>query len=275
MLKLVVLVDNRSTDKALLTEHGLSIWIEYQGKSILFDTGQGDALLPNCDKLNIDPTQADAIVLSHGHYDHSGGLERLGYLENAQLYMHPEATKKRYSCRQAGSAKDIAMPTGACDIVHKYKTGKQIVYTTKPMQIYPGVMVSGPIPRHTEFEDTGGPFYNDAHAANKDEITDDQCLFFDTAKGTVVVLGCAHAGVINTLNHIEKLTSKHICAVLGGMHLQSASQNRIDKTLQAIKKHNIELIGPAHCTGDKVIKIFQEQFGDRFTAISVGTKLSW
>ena len=125
-----------------------------------------------------------------------------------------------------------------------------MVSTYEPTEIADGLFVTGEIPRVTDFEDTGGPFFLDENCERPDPLIDDQALFFDSPRGTVVILGCAHAGVVNTLRYVRQLTNdKPIHAILGGLHLLWATEERVSQTVEALRALEIEHIGIAHCTG--------------------------
>ncbi len=273
-LFLSVLVENTATE-GFSSEHGLSFWIEYGGKHILFDTGQSDLILQNAKKLNVDLSQADAIVLSHGHYDHTGGLkEVLEKASEAMIYLHPDAPKVRYSCKPGRPPRQISMPQACCQSLSDAVPKGKVVYTEKPERIYPGVMLTGPIPRIMNYEDTGGAFYNDFECTISDGIVDDQALLIDTPKGLVVVLGCAHSGVVNTLRYAAKLSGqRQVYAVIGGAHLLNASNERIEKTIEVFKNYRLQKIGLAHCTGDKAVKKIETAFPEQCFVCSAGAQI--
>ncbi len=268
-LKITALMNNELPE-GLQTEHGLAFWIEVAGKKILFDTGQSDRLLANAKTLGIDLSQTDAIVISHGHYDHSGGLKAvLDAAPGAAVYMHPDAPRIRYSCRPGKPPKNIAMGPEACQKLAEAAAKANVVYTTQPSQIAAGLTVTGPVPRCTDYEDTGGPFFLDKDAQNPDPINDDQALMIRTAKGLVVILGCAHAGLINTLQHAAATSGqKDIIAVIGGTHLRSASEERIEKTLTDLKQFNIRHIAPCHCTGQTPAQRIKQLYPNAYYDIS-------
>jgi 7,8-dihydropterin-6-yl-methyl-4-(beta-D-ribofuranosyl)aminobenzene 5'-phosphate synthase len=257
-VKITTLVNN-TMPRPLRSEHGLSFWIEYAGRNILFDTGQTDAIVHNAELLDIDLSQTDMIVLSHGHYDHTGGLKAvLESAPNANVFLHPDAPKLRYSHPPGKPPKDVSMPAGACDTIAELFPKGRVFYTAQPTRIAANIQVTGAIPRMTDYEDTGGPFYLDEHRCQADLLTDDQALLLETAKGLVVVLGCAHAGLINTLEYAGQLTGLPIYAVIGGMHLRAASENRIEKTMEALQKYHPEIVAPCHCTGDWAVKLLKD-----------------
>ncbi len=259
-----IVVDNQaSSSYGLCGEHGLAVWISVAGRRILFDSGQKAALFPNAEKLGIDLTTADLLVLSHGHYDHAGGVAEV--IENApslQVYLHPAALDKRFSYRE-GNAKYIGMPEAARAALGGIPQGN-VHWVTSSMTIADGVGLSGPIPRLTEYEDTGGPFYLDAEAKISDPISDDLALWFHSDRGLVVVVGCSHAGLINTLLQVQQASGEtKLHAVIGGFHLNMASELRLQHTVNALKKFAPDIIVPGHCTGDLAIKTLIKEFGEK------------
>ena len=139
-----------------------------------------------------------------------------------------------------------------------------------------GIWVTGEIPGKTAFEKTGGRFYLNAACIRPDPLADDQALFFDTPEGVVVVLGCAHAGVVNTLEYISDLThGRPIRSVIGGMHLLAAAPDRVEKTLEAFRRWNIQKIAPAHCTGMSAIAQLWTAFPGRCVPCAVGSSFTF
>jgi 7,8-dihydropterin-6-yl-methyl-4-(beta-D-ribofuranosyl)aminobenzene 5'-phosphate synthase len=272
--KITTLVNN-TMPRPLRSEHGLSFWVEYAGRNILFDTGQTDALIYNADLLDIDLSKTDIIVLSHGHYDHTGGLEAvIGIAPNATVYLHPDAPKVRYSHPPNKPPKNVSMPLAACEKIAELIPKGNAFYTAKPTTISANLLATGTIPRKTEYEDTGGPFYLDKQYQHEDPLLDDQSLLLETEKGLVVILGCAHAGLINTLEHAREITGKSIHTVIGGMHLRGASEKRIAKTIEALEKYDIQHIIPCHCSGDLAVKLLQQNYPNRFWDIMNHLKIT-
>ena len=269
-IRITTLVEDTTLAGGLLAEHGLSFWIEYGDKRILFDTGQSDILVQNAKILGINLAETNAIVLSHGHYDHTGGLPTiLDIAPKAEIYLHPAATEPKFSRKILG-IKSIGMPYLTKKAVQK----RHVVWTATPAQIFPGMSVTGQVPRINNFEDVGGAFFVYENYQKPDELLDDQTLFIESAKGLVVVLGCAHSGVVNTLDYISNLTSRtKIYAVIGGMHLLKASRIRIANTIETFKKYEIQKIVPLHCTGRKASRDFKNAFGDKCSFLSAGGKI--
>lgn len=265
-----VIIDNTTLRTDFITEHGLSLWIEYRDRKILFDTGQSNAVISNAKKLGINLKSADAIVLSHGHYDHTGGLaDVLNIATKAKVYLHPSAMEPKFG-KKASDVKNVGMT----DSAKKAIENQPVVFTKKPENLFPGVVVTGQIPRINDFEDVGGAFFLHEQCQKPDSLLDDQALFVNSSKGIVVVLGCAHSGVVNILDYVSELANcKKIHALIGGMHLLNADQKRIEHTLETFRKYDIQKVIPLHCTGEKVMKVLKNILGDRCLLLGAGEKI--
>jgi 7,8-dihydropterin-6-yl-methyl-4-(beta-D-ribofuranosyl)aminobenzene 5'-phosphate synthase len=273
MISITVLVENTARGSRILGEHGFACWVETPTHRVLFDTGQGLTLVHNSAVQQIDLAQADAIVLSHGHYDHVGGLEAtLPRARHASLFLHPRATEAKFTGSASGVGQRISLPF----VEHEEfrADGRRVVQTTQPCEVVPGVWATGEIPRTNDFEDTGGPFFLDSILSRPDPLLDDQALYLTTSDGTVVLMGCAHAGVVNTLDYITRLTGiPRIHAVIGGMHLEGASARRMSETVAALRRFGVQRLGPVHCTGLKAVAALLREFPTQFTSCAAGTTL--
>jgi 7,8-dihydropterin-6-yl-methyl-4-(beta-D-ribofuranosyl)aminobenzene 5'-phosphate synthase len=269
-VRITVLIDNKTSRDDLSAEHGLSLWIEYGEKRILFDTGQSDILILNAEKLGIDLAQTDAIVLSHGHYDHTGGLSTvLDIATKTKLYLHPAAIEAKFS-RKTSGVKSIGMS----DSAKKAIKGRHVIWTATPAWLFPGMAVTGQVPRISNFEDVGGAFFLDENCQKADELLDDQSLFIESANGLVVVLGCAHAGVVNTLNYVTELAGRsHIHGIIGGMHLLNANNMRISNTIDTFRRYDVQRIGPLHCTGQNAQDEIKKTFPGRYLSLEAGAQI--
>lgn len=250
--KLTVVVDNNAAE-GLVAEHGYALHIETPQGNILLDTGQ-KALMSNLRSLQIAPERIDKLVLSHGHYDHSGGVaDLLAVNRNVEIYLHSAAFEPRY-VREGGESKTVRMSLPDTNAVMHHKDDKTH-WLTKPLEILPGLGLTGPIPRKNEFEDTGGEFYLDPEGIDIDTIKDDIALWVKTTEGLVICIGCCHSGLINTLEHITAATGeRRIHTILGGMHLLNATSARLERTVAELKNYAIDRIIACHCSGENAVE---------------------
>lgn len=253
-MRITIIVDNVAEMPGLTAEYGLAAFVEPGHASFLFDTGQSGALIENARTLGISLEQASAIILSHGHFDHTGGLTRVLALEGGpkHIYAHPQVLGERYSRHPGEPPKSIGMPE---DARHAWDAhAAHIHWVEATAEIAPGVWLTGPIPRETAFEDTGGPFFLDPSGMRPDLLPDDQAMWLETKQGLVVLLGCAHSGVANTLHFIAKHTgASQFHMIIGGMHLMRASESRIRATADTLRQFHVHSLAPCHCTGDEAI----------------------
>ena len=275
--RITTLVDNSVSLSAsgLIGEHGLSYLIESQNHTVLFDTGQQVALSHNAAKLNIDLSRIDAVVLSHGHYDHTGGLNHLLEKNTAfRLYAHPDVFATKLRLVEKKKYKKIGIPIKRAVLEN---TDVQLVLTDSTCEIAPGISTSGEIPLENDFETIEPDFFIEQEGRiMPDTLADDQALILDTQNGFVVLLGCSHRGVINTLNQVVKLTGKHkIHAMIGGLHLGKASDAKLNKIMDHLAGFSLEKIGVSHCTGTKAMLALFNTFKDSVFVNTVGSVISF
>lgn len=253
-----------------IAEHGWAVFIETDQGNFLFDTGQGKSIVNNAQYFNKDLSTIKGIIISHHHIDHTGGLlDVLEQIDKVKVYSHPGLFKNSYVIDK-GKQRNIGIPFRR-EILES--RGAQFKFNTSFREIAPGLMLSGEIPRLTEFEKGSKKFLlKTKEVYAQDLIFDDQTLIVNTEKGLIIILGCSHSGIINIINHIiDKTGQNHIRTIIGGTHLGPASEETKEKTIQALKKFDIEKIGVSHCTGlETSMRLFQE-FGDRFFFCNVGS----
>jgi len=260
-LSIGILVDNVAGPGGTLGESGFSALAEVtciddSKLRILFDTGPSPvALMHNVKNLKVDLTKVDTIVLSHGHWDHVGGLKEAIKMINKRIKLicHPQALQKKILVEK-GEEIDIGI-TEYIDSIEDLKSSVELVTTTDSYHINEVIITTGEIPRINSFEKITGQLRNVSTFKNdmkvKDEIEDDLSLIFKLSSGNVVILtGCCHSGIINTIDHVTKITGhSRITGIIGGLHLIKAPETRIKKTVQSLKKYPIKILVPCHCTG--------------------------
>jgi 7,8-dihydropterin-6-yl-methyl-4-(beta-D-ribofuranosyl)aminobenzene 5'-phosphate synthase len=267
----------------LRAEHGVSMLVTtYEGgnkDSFLFDTGVTlDGVLHNMDVLEVKGNELHAVVLSHGHTDHTRGL--MGFIKRygrprIPIVLHPDAYLKRKNVQPNGQESEH-IPPSKRDLEAE---DVEIIEERGPTMVVGGyALVTGQIPRTTPYEQ-GSPAQV-AWIDNKWQpdpwIHDDQAVILNVKnKGLVVLTGCGHAGVINTLHHARKLTGVNVIyAVIGGFHLTGpVFEPAIAPTIQALKEFNPSVIVPEHCTGWRATHQIAREFPDAFVPNSVGTTL--
>ena len=264
-LRITTLSDNTAGRGRFLAEWGLSFLVETDEVNILFDTGKSISASHNAATVRFDLSQIDKIVLSHGHNDHTGGLRQIlrKMKKEVEIIAHPDIWSAKYRRRQGEADKYIGIPFQRQKLE---SLGARFNLTTKPLKITDSIMTTGEIPMVTEFEQIDpNLFVKEDGGLQPDKLLDDLALVIKTEAGLVVVLGCAHHGIINTLYHAQQLTGvKSIHAVLGGAHLISASEERIRLTIAALKELGVQRLGLCHCTDLPAASLLAQEFGDRF-----------
>jgi len=268
----------------LLAEHGLCLLVKVQHgadrQTILFDTGYNSSgVLHNMDKLAVDPEELEAIILSHAHMDHTGSLHPILDKVSHQipLVVHPDAfLYPRFLEGKDGSLRRFPRTLVREDLVRK--NVELLENKTPTLILNETFLVTGEIERTTAFE-KGMPNALIERDGNlePDPIKDDQALVMHLKdRGLVVISGCSHTGIVNTVGYAKKLTGvEKIHAVLGGFHLSGVFFEKIlDQTISELKALSPEVIVPMHCTGRKAMEQFSREFPSAFVLNSVGSKIT-
>jgi 7,8-dihydropterin-6-yl-methyl-4-(beta-D-ribofuranosyl)aminobenzene 5'-phosphate synthase len=290
----------RFTDAPLLAEHGFAALVHLKSSSakILWDAGVTRVALPeNLRRMKIDPATFDAIALSHGHGDHTAAISDVLHMMNLKpparkweatatedemarwvegrrvsLIAHPAAFRERWNFANDGTRYGPVQPPPRGEWE---SFSAQIILSEKPYQLAPGVWLTGAIP-HRSFETAGISAtrrYREGNAFLPDQIEDDQAIVMNVKdKGLVVLSGCAHSGILNTVNYAREIGGVgEVWAIIGGFHLARAKDDEIQRTIAEIKSLQPKLIAPTHCTGFAAMAAFAAQMSDAFTQSLVGT----
>jgi 7,8-dihydropterin-6-yl-methyl-4-(beta-D-ribofuranosyl)aminobenzene 5'-phosphate synthase len=258
----------------IIGEHGFACLIETDRGSYLFDTGQGMGIVPNALMLGKDLKEIQAIMISHGHYDHTGGLPAVLKIKGpVDVYGHPGMFYDRFWAKE-GARRYIGIPYRRPFLE---SLGARFQLSKEMTTVGPGIYLTGEIPRKTAFEknDTNMTVHPPAgEPIHPDPIDDDLSLVIDSDKGLILILGCAHAGMVNIIHYVlEQMKRDRIYAIIGGTHLGFSGQDQFDETLRVIEQFQIERIGVSHCTGLAKAAILYNRLGDRFFFGSVGAML--
>lgn len=250
MLKVHILTDDRVRKRGLLAEHGLSLWIEKDEKTILFDVGQSSVFHHNAKEIGISVEKAEHIVISHGHYDHCGGLQYLPCMdEKTVIYAHPDAFSNRFAATDKDEpSRKIGIPF---DISRHDLIKNRIIYTRQHFAIDKDIIISGEIPCTCAFEEVPKGFFIEKDGGIiHDMMLDEQMLVIEDDGEIAIFLGCSHPGVVNCIKYAQKLIpDKAIKLLVAGMHLENVSPIRMQMTIQHIMDMNIRRVVPLHCTG--------------------------
>ncbi|MGI6468756.1 MAG: MBL fold metallo-hydrolase [Syntrophomonadaceae bacterium] len=272
---LTILVENTTSHQALIGEWGFAALLNIDDHKLLFDTGQGDALFINSLQLGIPLEETEEIVISHGHFDHCGALLKLlKQIGPRPVTAHPRIFVKRYAVAPSGRRIEVGCPFSEAEAV---EAGARFRYSDKPLEIYPGVYITGTIPRRTAYEDAGGRFVlQSGEDLIEDYIEDDMALVIDHPQGLIILSGCAHAGTVNTLEYAREITGKrHIQAYIGGTHLMNASSERMEATLSALLDELPDRIMIGHCTGFYPAAQLYQALGHRVVKIDAGSHFTF
>lgn len=272
--KITILIENTvGASKKLISEWGISILIETSDVRVLFDTGARGNLMLNALAMGIDLKFVDLLVMSHGHYDHSGGMQAfLQFRGIVPVYAHPDFFSLHYA--NSPEKRYIGVPFRKEELE---SLGAQFIFTRKPKQIAPNMWISGEIPRKTDFEQIDKHLIclKDNGKFTPDPMLDDMSLYIATSEGLVIISGCAHSGLVNTIKHAQKVTGiDNIYGIIGGTHLGPASELQLKATIGFLKSLNLKFLAVNHCTGFEVMSKLYNTFCSKFHFAPAGTVFS-
>ena len=267
-IRITTLSEN-TANLGLIGEWGLSILIEADGLRILFDTGQSFSVTHNARVLKVDLSKIDKLILSHGHFDHTGGLrEVLSQTAGVDIIAHPDVLNPKFAVRD-----DTEMSIGSpFDRKELEDMGARFNLTKEPVWLTDNIVTTGEIPMVTDYEQVdSGMFIKDGESLQPDPLIDDLAMAIRTEFGLTVILGCAHRGMINIIRRLQELTGEErVYCVVGGTHLLNATNERLTKTVTDLRKTGIQRLGVSHCTGFNASCWLANEFPDIFFLNNAG-----
>jgi 7,8-dihydropterin-6-yl-methyl-4-(beta-D-ribofuranosyl)aminobenzene 5'-phosphate synthase len=272
-LRITILCENGAGPvSGTLGEHGFAALVEGKNIRLLFDTGQGETLLHNAMRMNKDLHTVDKVAISHGHYDHTGGL--LPLLRNCgakEIFAHPGIFSHRYRVKDTGESIPIGIPY---DQTFLRGMGADFSLGEKFREIAPGVFLTGEVPRKTCHGEGGTGLFCDDAGCMPDPLLDDQTLIIRSEKGLVLLFGCCHAGMINTIQYaVEQTGMSDIYALMGGTHLGYCSPGHMEDIVKYLRGYDIRKICGSHCTGFAASARLLKEFPGQFQYAQVGYTL--
>lgn len=274
-LKITTLIENLpDKDEKYVFEHGFSAVVETKGRKILFDTGQTGAFVKNAKLLGTDLTDIDTVILSHGHYDHTGGVPELLKCINKKVpvCIGKEFWQPKYKLLEDGSYKYNGNP-----FKPELLADAELHYIEEAVtRLGNGLFLFKNFPRKNDFETVNPRFFvKTEQGYEPDLFWDEIALGIETKEGLVLVVGCSHAGIVNILEHVRKTVNLPVRAVLGGTHLVEAGEERLKKTAEAFRNHGVKTIAVSHCTGEAGMELLKKEFPDGFVLNTTGNRMEF
>ncbi len=268
-LEVVVLRDNVPTREGLQAGHGLALLVRSRAGTVMLDTGDSDQTWANADALGIDLAEVAGIVLSHGHYDHTGGLQGLlRRLGGAMVTAHPGVFEPRFADRD-GQRVEIGLPASREELE---ALGAFFQLSADPVTIAPGLITTGEVPRISDLTPRAPHLLVERDGQVRcDDFVDDLSLIARLSSGDVLLTGCAHAGLINIVERATELAGRCPVAIAGGTHLAQEPEERIAQVAAELHARGVRQIAPMHCSGERGTELLATHFPGDTLRVGVGS----
>jgi 7,8-dihydropterin-6-yl-methyl-4-(beta-D-ribofuranosyl)aminobenzene 5'-phosphate synthase len=274
--RITILCENLVGKRVGLGEHGFSAFIETDRGDYLFDTGGGRSIVANSLTLEKDLRTVRKIFLSHGHHDHTGGLpEVLKIKGNVDVHAHPQVFLDRMAMLKENGKETRRFVGIPYKKGYLESLGANFIFNTDFTEVEKGLFLTGEVPRKTSFEKPDPRLFREINGKTEPDVfLDDQSLIMESEKGLILILGCAHSGMINIIHHVINKTGKsNFYCILGGTHLDFLTPEQLEESIRVLNQLEIARIGVSHCTGMRGACRLDLEFGDRYFYGYVGSVL--
>ncbi|MGI5819292.1 MAG: MBL fold metallo-hydrolase [Armatimonadota bacterium] len=272
-LEAVVLRDNVAAARSgLAAGHGLAMFVRADGDAVLFDTGDSAQTWVNAAGLGLDVSEALCVALSHGHYDHTGGLPALvRRLGRVVVLAHPAIFERRWAEREGGGREWIGPPASREQMEAE---GAIFELSAEPAEPTPGLLTTGEVPRVSELAPRSPHLLVEREGELRvDDFRDDLSLVARMEEGDVLLTGCAHAGLVNIVARAEQITGRCPVAIAGGTHLAAESEERIARVAEELYARGVRQVAPMHCSGERGADLLETHFAGETLRAGVGSRI--
>ncbi len=274
-MKLTFLMENKTYREGIKAEHGLSVYIEAEDMNILFDAGATDAFISNALSLGVELESVEAAVVSHGHYDHTGGFPAFcGINKSAPVYIHKNAFRQSFSIEGEGKEKKLSGIRWSREERNAFED--RLVFTEGPLKLTDNIWITGTVGKDRDFVPSERFYWTDEEGNTiEDDMSHEQCLVIREKEGLYIFSGCSHRGVMAALKESQSMfPGERVAAFVCGMHLYSASdedrERIVRETAAALRENGGGAVIPVHCTGTEALCSLKEALGEGCVILSAG-----
>jgi len=268
-LTVTILRDNLAPE-GLKAGHGLALLVEADEACVLLDTGDSPETWDNADALGVELGRVSCLVLSHGHYDHTGGIEELlRRVGELRVVAHPAVFEPRWA--MGGTPRYIGPPLSRAELE---ALGARLELNAQPLEIAPGVMTTGQVPRDAQDLPPQTRLRVERDGQTRpDDFIDDMSVVVSLQEVAVVLTGCAHAGLVNIVAHCGRLAPAPLRALLGGTHLMASSEEEVVAIAGELRARGLTHLAPLHCTGESGRRFLEKHFAGTVLPAATGDTL--